>query len=218
MPRSLLALSVALCTLLAGCNSQAPAPSEKPAAPPAAAQPPAPSADAQFADLSKRWLDGAFKLSPVSATQAGDHRFDAELDDLSAEGRQRGLDFSKGMLAELEKIDRTKLSRENQIDYGILANQVKSDIWSTETLQGWAWDPTIYSQVAGGALYTLMAREFAPLPDRLRSATARMEKLPTLFAQMRANLDPKRVPLIHAQTAAKQNGGVMEVVDSMILP
>ncbi|HKP66436.1 MAG TPA: DUF885 domain-containing protein [Casimicrobiaceae bacterium] len=218
MPRSLLVLSLTISVLLAGCNSQTPAPAEKPAAAPAAAQPPAPNADAQFADLSKRWLDGSFKLSPVSATQAGDHRFDAELDDLSAEGRQRGLDFSKGMLAELEKIDRTKLSRENQIDYAILSNQVKSDIWSTETLQGWAWDPTIYSQIAGGALYTLMAREFAPLPDRLRSATARMEKLPKLFEQMHANLDPNRVPKIHADTVAKQNKGVLSLVDGLIMP
>ena len=217
MPRSLLVLSLAISVLLAGCNSQAPAPVEKHAAP-AAAQPSAPNFDAQFADVSKRWLDGSFKLSPVSATQAGDHRFDSELDDLSAEGRQRGLDFSKGMLAELEKIDHTKLSRENQIDYAILSNQVKSDIWSTEALQGWAWDPTIYSQIAGGALYTLMAREFAPLPDRLRSATARMEKLPKLFEQMHANLDLSRVPKIHADTVAKQNKGVLSLVDGLIMP
>jgi len=218
MSRSLLVLSLATSMLLAGCNSEAPPSAQKPAAAPAAAQPPAPNFDEQFADLSKRWLDGSFKLSPVSATQAGDHRFDAELDDLSAEGRQRGLDFSKGMLAELGKIDRTKLSRENQIDYAILSNQVKSDIWYVESLQGWAWDPTIYSQIAGGALYTLMAREFAPLPDRLRSATSRMEKLPKLFEQMHANLDPNRVPKIHADTVAKQNKGVLSLVDGLIMP
>lgn len=217
MSRSLLALSLAISVMLVGCNAQAPQPAEKPA-PPAVVQAPAPDFDGQFADLSKRWLDGAFRLSPVSATQAGDHRFDAELDDLSAEGRQRGLDFSKGMLAELGKIDRARLSRENQIDYAILLNQVKSDIWNTETLQGWAWDPTIYSQIAGGALYTLMAREFAPLPDRLRAATARMEKLPKLFEQMHANLDPNRVPKIHAETVAKQNKGVLSLVDGLIMP
>ena len=217
MSRSLHVLSLSIAFLLVACNSEAP-PAEKAAPPAASAQPPAPNADRQFADLSKRWLDGSFKLSPVSATQAGEHRFDSELDDLSAEGRQAGLDFSKGMLAELEKIDRTKLSRENQVDYGMLRNQLRSDIWSVETLQGWAWDPTIYSQLAGGALYTLMAREFAPMPDRLRSATARMEKLPKLFEQMHANLDPNRVPKIHADTVSKQNKGVLSLVDGLIMP
>ncbi len=217
MPRSLLALSFSISILLVACNSEAP-PAQTAAPPAASAQPPAPSGDPAFADLSKRWLDGAFKLSPVSATQAGEHRFDAELDDLSADGRQRGLDFSKNMLAELEKIDPAKLSRENQVDYAMLRNQLRSDIWSVETLQGWAWDPTIYSQLAGGALYTLMAREFAPMPDRLRSATARMEKLPKLFEQMHANLDPNRVPKIHAETVSKQNKGVISLVDGLIMP
>ncbi|HVT31407.1 MAG TPA: DUF885 domain-containing protein [Rhodanobacteraceae bacterium] len=218
MPRLALALSLSLSIILVACNSEAPPPAEKPAPAPVAAVPPAPSADEVFADLSKRWLDGMLKLSPVTATQVGDHRFDGDLDDLSAEGRQRGLDFSKGMLAELEKIDRAKLSRENQVDYGMLRNQLRSDIWSTETLQGWAWDPTFYSQIAGGALYSLMAREFAPLPDRLRAATSRMEKLPALFEEMHANLDPARVPKIHAETVAKQNKGVLSLVDGLIMP
>ncbi|HSS07943.1 MAG TPA: DUF885 family protein, partial [Rhodanobacteraceae bacterium] len=218
MPRTLHVLSLSLVLLLAACNSEAPPPQAEKAAPAAAAQPAVPSADEQFADLSKRWLDGSLKLSPVSATQVGDHRFDGDLDDLSADGRQRGLDFSKGMLAELDKIDRAKLSRESQVNYGMLKNQLRSDIWSTETLQGWAWDPTIYSQIAGGALYTLMAREFAPMPDRLRSATARMEKLPKLFEQMHANLDLARVPKIHAETVSKQNKGVLSLVDGLIMP
>ena len=55
-----------------------------------------------------------------------------------------------------------------------------------------------------------MAREFAPMPERLKSATARMEKIPALFAQMRENLDPARVPKIHAETVAKQNAGVLQ--------
>jgi uncharacterized protein (DUF885 family) len=218
MPRSLPALSTCLAVLLlAACTPEAPQPTaEKAAAAPT--QTAAPATDAQFADLSKRWLDGFMKLSPVSATQAGDHRFDAELDDLSTEGRKASVEFSRGILIELEKLDRSTLSRENQVDYGILRNQLRSDIWSNETLQSWAWDPMTYSQLAGGALYTLMAREFAPLPERLRSATSRMEKLPGLFAQMRANLDPARVPKIHAETVSKQNKGVLSLVDELIVP
>jgi len=209
-------LSIGL--LLAACTPEAPPPPQvaTPAVTPA--QPAAPSADEQFADIGKRWLDGYMKLNPVSATQTGDHRFDAELDDLGEAGRKASLDFSKGMLADLEKIDRTTLSRANQVDFGILRNQLRSDIWTGETLQSWAWDPLLYSQIAGGSLYTLMAREFAPLPDRLRAATARMQKLPGLFAQMRANLDPARVPKIHAETIAKQNKGVLSIVDEQIVP
>jgi uncharacterized protein (DUF885 family) len=100
----------------------------------------------------------------------------------------------------------------------ILRNQVRGDIWSLETYQAWAWDPQVYNSLAGGALYSLMAREFAPMPERLKSATARMQKIPGLFAQMRENIDPARVPLIHAETVAKQNAGVMGVVEQFIVP
>jgi len=176
------------------------------------------SADQRFADLSSRWLDGWMKLNPVYATQLGDHRFDDKLDDLSADGRKQLVDFSTRLLAELDAMDRSQLSRENQVDALILRNQLRSDIWGMETFQSWAWDPQAYSGLAGGAIYNLMAREFAPMPQRLKSATARMEQLPALFAQMRANLDPARVPKIHAETVARQNSGVLDLVDQFISP
>ncbi|OGT58147.1 MAG: hypothetical protein A3E01_01185 [Gammaproteobacteria bacterium RIFCSPHIGHO2_12_FULL_63_22] len=214
MSRLLLPL-VSLIVVLAACSPKAPEP-----APPATTSttPAVSEADTQFNDLSARWLDGAMRLSPVFATQIGDHRFDAELDDLSPEGRAKSLAFSKSLLADLENIDRSKLSRENQVDASVLRNQLRYDIWGYESLQSWAWDPMMYSQLAGGAIYSLVARDFAPLPDRLRNATLRMEKIPMLFAQMRANLDPARVPQIHAQTVAKQNKGILSLIDELIVP
>jgi uncharacterized protein (DUF885 family) len=210
-------LAVALLTATLAAGTVTGASAASPAA--SAATPTADAAvDARFADLSKRWLDGFLKLNPIGATQQGDHRFDAEIDDLSAAGRTAYVAFANTMLAELDAIDAGKLSRENQIDAAILRNQLRSDVWGMETQQAWAWDPQMYSGLAGGAIYNLMAREFAPLPDRLKSATARMEKLPALFAQMRANIDPARVPKIHAETVAKQNGGVISLVEQFIVP
>ena len=209
---ALLTATLAACS---GTNTSAPA---EPAAKEAAMTTKDAAVDARFADLSKRWLDGWLKLNPINATQQGDHRFDAEIDDLSAAGRTQYVDFSKKMLAELDAIDAAKLSRENQLDAAILRNQIQSDIWGMDTLQAWAWDPQVYGGLAGGAIYNLMAREFAPLPERLKSATARMEKLPALFAQMRENIDPARVPKIHAETVAKQNGGVISLVKQFIEP
>lgn len=207
-------LAVTLTTLLAGCGGPQTPP------PPAAGTATAPASDANaaFAALSRQAVDDWMRLSPVAATQAGDHRFDAELDDLSAAGRQRRVDTSKALLAKLDAIDAGKLSRENQVDAALLRNQLQSDIWSNDVLQDWAWDPQLYGGLAGGAIYGLMARDFAPLPERIAAATARMEKLPALFAQARANLDPARVPKIHAQTVARQNAGILSIVDTFITP
>ncbi|MBN6149055.1 DUF885 domain-containing protein [Xanthomonas sp. AmX2] len=211
-------LAAALLAALAGCQQHTDAPTAPSATPQAAAGAADPAADSAFAALSKRAVDTWMQLSPVGATQTGDHRYDSELDDLSAAGRQKSLDASKQLLAELDKLDVAKLSRENQVDAAILRNQLQSDIWNSEVAQSWATDPQVYNGLAGGAIYGLMAREFAPLPERLKAATARMEKIPALFAQARENLDPARVPEIHAKTVAKQNQGILSIVDTFIAP
>ncbi|MGO4721167.1 DUF885 domain-containing protein [Stenotrophomonas sp. 2MCAF14_2] len=209
-------LALALAAALAGCQ---PADAPTSGSTPAASQQAGDAAvDAAFADLSKRALDTWMQLSPVSATQIGDHRYDSEIDDLSAAGQQKTVDAYKGLLGELDKIEVAKLGRENQVDAAILRNQLQSEIWNAEVMQSGKWDPQLYNGVAGSAIYGLMAREFAPLPERLKAATARMEKLPAIFAQARENLDPARVPKIHAETVAKQNKGILSIVDTFITP
>ena len=175
-------------------------------------------ADAAFTALAGRALAHWMRVAPINATFLGEHKYDSEIDDYSAAGRARALAGSQKLLAELDHLDTTKLSRENQIDALLLRNQLRFDVFTWQAEQDWAWDPQVYSQLAGNALYNLMAREYAPLPQRLKAAAARMEKLPQLFAQARANLDPARVPKIHAETVAKQNGGVLEIVDTFITP
>lgn len=175
-------------------------------------------ADQDFAALAKKWLDGAMKLSPVSATQIGDHRFDAELDDVSAAGRNAGLAFTKDTLKSLDAIDKKQLSRPNQVDAALLSNALRSAIWTTESVQDWAWNPLNYQSIAGGAIYNLMAREFAPITQRLEHATRRMELLPTLLKQARTELVPSRVPVPHADTYKKQNPGLKSIIGEMIDP
>src|SRR5690606_10211068 len=214
MPRSLFAVSL-LTLALAACQGQAPS---APDARAPAAEAAESEHDRAFAAIAARFLDEGLALSPVAATQVGDHRFDAELDDLGAEGRARAAEWTRGMLAGLDAIDATALSRENQVDALILRNQLEGTLWDLEEMQSWAWDPQVYSGLAGGAIYGLMAREFAPLPDRLRAAVARMEKIPALLAQARENLDPARVPRTHAETVARQNRGILTLVDTFITP
>lgn len=174
--------------------------------------------NATFASLSKRYVDGLARLNPSSATGLGDHRFDAQVTDMSAAGRAKREAFSKAMLADLQRIDRKALSREEQVDAALLDNALRYDIWDAETLRGWAWDPQVYNDIAGGSLYSLAARDFAPWPQRLKAATARMEALPALLAQARENIVVARVPSIYATTVAKQNSGIVDIAESMLAP
>ena len=182
----------------------------------APAQPAA--ADTRFEALGTRFIAEFGRYSPVNATALGDHRFDGDLDDLSAAGRAQNAAWVRRLLGELEDIDRSALSRANQVDAAMLENQLRYALWSEETYRDWSWDPLVYTQLTGQALYGLLARDFAPLPERLRSLTSRLEKLPRLLEQARANLVAERVPSIHAETAVKQNPGVLSLLDGLVVP
>jgi uncharacterized protein (DUF885 family) len=178
---------------------------------------PATDGNADFEAIGKAWLDELARSSPTYATQLGDHRFDGELPDVSEAGRAGRMAQVKTTQTKLAAIDRATLSRENQVDAAMLAESLEAETFRTEKLQDWAWDPITYAGSAGGALYNLIARDFAPLPERLLSAAARMEKFAGMLAETRKQIVPERVPPIHAQTYSSQNAGAVSIIDDLIL-
>ena len=188
-------------------------------APPAPTTPMTPTAaDAQFEGISKRYLDEMLELTPVAATALGDHRHDAALDDVSAAGYGRRVALARELLASLRALDPTQLSRAHQVDARLLTSELEYQIWRVEQLREWRWNPLIYTELAGNSVYLLMARDFAPLPQRLHNVGERLSELPRLLAQVREVLDPARVPRIHAETAVKQNTGVLTLIDQLVVP
>jgi len=176
------------------------------------------AADDAFELLGQKYLDDLTHFSPVNATLIGDHRADDRLDDVNAAARDRALKAYKAYLGDLSAIDRDQLSRANQVDLEVLRNEIESSLWSLDTLQEWAWNPLVYVDLSGSAIYGLVARDFAPLNTRLRSAAARLEQLPRFFAQARESIQPARVPKIHAETAVQQNPGLVSIIETMIVP
>jgi uncharacterized protein (DUF885 family) len=174
--------------------------------------------DENWGALAQGYLQERPAFSPVSATRLGDHRFDNLLDQVSAEARAEEAAFLRRYQAELAEIDRTELSRANQVDHALLAHELDSQLWSLEELQPWAWNPLTYTRLAGGGIYSLMSREFAPLSERLSDVADRLEQLPRLLEQARIALVPERVPEIHAETAVKQNRGVISILEHQVKP
>lgn len=174
--------------------------------------------DEAFRNLADEYLSDLTNFSPVYATLIGDHSADGMLDEVDAAGREETLALLREYEAALEALDFDELSRENQVDAALLLHNLEAGIWSTETLQEWAWNPLYYIQLSGSGIYGLLARDFAPLEQRLESAASRLEQLPRFLAQARGELVPERVPAIHAETAVAQNQGLGSIIDNMILP
>ena len=174
--------------------------------------------DDAFRNLADEYISDLTNFSPVYATQVGDHSADHKLDQVDETARARSRELLTEYIAALTALDIDEMSKANQIDAEILLNQLESDLWASDALQEWAWNPLYYINISGSAIYGLVARDFAPVASRLRSATSRLNEIPRFLEQSRAAIQPERVPKIHAETAVKQNPGLTSIIDTMIVP
>lgn len=174
--------------------------------------------DVAFRTLADEYISDLPNLSPVSATMIGDHSADGELDQVDATARADYLTTLREYREALAALDRDEMSRANQVDAELLLHELESSIWSTETLQEWAWNPLYYVNISGGSIYSLLSRDYAPIEERLMSAASRLEQIPRFLEQARGELQPNRVPKIHAETAVQQNPGLGSIIDMMIIP
>lgn len=182
-------------TLLAGSLAAAPA-----------------GADAQFEQLAKGYLEKLLELHPEYATSLGDHRFDGRWSDYSAAGRATEVREERRFLKELDAIPPGQLNAVNRIDYQILHNRIEGALYAAETLREYEWNPQTYS--VGGGIYSLLARDYAPLPVRLKSVKARLEGIPAVLDAAKANLH--EATQIHTETAISQNKGTIGLIKAQL--
>ncbi|HEY0718174.1 MAG TPA: DUF885 domain-containing protein [Streptosporangiaceae bacterium] len=168
--------------------------------------------DRQFATLARQYLDDRGRRHPELATELGDHRFDAHLPLLSADAladERRALGRWAGTLGQL---DPGTLSAEHQVDAAMLANDVERQIFELDELHEPAWNPLLANP--GRAIYQLLARDFAPLPDRLASVTGRLAEVPGTLAAARDLLGA--MPRVHLETAIGQFSGTITLLNGVL--
>lgn len=165
-------------------------------------------ADAKFEEIARGCIEAFLQMKPEWATQLGDHRFDGRLNDRSKAGVDAELALAEKTLKDLATISPASLSTANRVDYAILKSNLESTVFEIQTVRGWEWNPLDYN--IGNAIYLLLSREYAPLPERLRDVKGRLEAIPAIVAAAKANL--KNPPKSHTETAALQNAGTIGLV------
>lgn len=175
---------------------------------PGAVRPAEVSSDAAFEQLAGRYVEDYLVRHPEQATSLGDHRFDNRLDDYSAAGRKRELADARKTLKELGRISPERLNRQNAADFAILGDHLEAAILEMGTIRSFEWNPMAYN--AANSIYLLLAREYAPLPDRLRAVEGRLRGISNVVAAARANL--RNPPRLHTETAIQQNQGSIHLV------
>src|SRR5581483_204492 len=169
-------------------------------------------ADAGFAALAREYLDDRAERHPDAATGLGDHRFDAHLADPSAQALEAERSALDAWGRRLAAVDHGALSAEHQVDAAMMANSVARRVFEIDELREHTWNPLLANP--GRAVYLLLAREFAPLAERLEAVAGRLAEIPAALAEARRQLG--RMPRVHLETAVAQFDGTIAMISEDI--
>src|SRR5581483_7761837 len=173
------------------------------------------SEDEKLQTFYRNYLEQVFRLQPVCATALGDHRYDALLDDISAGARECWTNLIEGTLNELPgEIDYTGLSRDGQIDFEILRNNLISKLWVEKNLRPFETDPRTYGFYINDSVYLLLTKSTQPKEINVANAIARMAEIPRIISEATRSL---RNPIKQVlETAIRQNAGAIRFYEREI--
>ena len=109
----------------------------------------------------------------------------------------------------------TDLAGDDAIDRDLLIGELEAARFAETELREETWNPLDWVYLLGGGLFSLLAREFAPLGVRLASVAGRLEGLPEVVAAARATIvghGGRPVGRFQTETALKQLAGIEELI------
>ena len=166
------------------------------------------NADTKLEAFFKSYLEETFQLRPLDATMLGDHRFDHLLDDISPKARATWLAQAKRTLEALPKaVPYDQLSRDRQIDFEMLRDDLTRSIWLSENTHPFEEDPRTYGGYISDSVYTLLVQSTLPKETNIENAIARMALIPGIIAVARETLQHPSKPML--ETAILQNRGAI---------
>ncbi|MSV35417.1 MAG: DUF885 domain-containing protein [Bryobacterales bacterium] len=177
------------------------------------------SASREFNKLTEDFVYGNLALSPASATQAGYHTHNSIaleelLDDYGPAGIAASRQFLSGIQSRIALLDEAALSKEEAADLEIIRNSIGVSQLELESIQNYKHNPTVYVELAGNALFECYMLDYAPIEKRFGHIIKRMERLPMLLAQAKANLVD--APEVWNRVAREENQGNIGLIDKTL--
>lgn len=161
------------------------------------------------------FLGELFEHQPVFATAMGDHRFDDRWPDYGHPDLAPYVKSLERWLGTFVALDEAELGADDRIDRDLLVEEIRRMLFEVRELAEHRWDPLGYVYETGTGLFTILARDFAPLAERMISLAGRVEGLPSYLDAAAADLTglPGRpVSLLHLETALAQLDGVIQLI------
>ena len=157
------------------------------------------------------WLDDFFasyyRRRPVNATFIGVHEFDERLPDLSEQAVNDTVAEMETSLRLLRELPSEQLTGAEALDRRLAEGFLEIQCWESASDHFQRGNPSLYVGEAAFAVIGLFLRDYAPIGRRFDAAVARMEAIPTLLAQGRANV--RRAPTAWTARAIRECGGAI---------
>jgi uncharacterized protein (DUF885 family) len=153
--------------------------------------------------LVAAYLDEHFTESPVTATHQGWDGLDDRLPDLSADGYARRAAASDRWFAEFSALADANLTAEERIDRDLVLSHVRGEQIMRDW-QVWRRQPDGYLSAALMGVFSLFLRRLHPEPELVESAVARLDAVPALLADARANLSAELANPVFGRRGAGQ--------------
>ena len=157
-----------------------------------------------FYRRAEQRLERLLELNPVLATQLGDHRWDDRLGDYTLEALESEQHEVLDGLSEFQAMETEGFPADAQIDHTLLIRILQSVIRNYERVEGHRRNPGMVVDEALGGVFLLILRDFAPLPERLRSALGRTREVGRVLEEGKANIVPEKTPPIWVEVALEQ--------------
>ncbi len=169
-----------------------------------------------YESLVEEYFSSAFANSPSWGTQAGFHKYDSQLENLSPVALNRfeaDLVRFQGLFRD-SRFDR--LPRAQRLDLSMIQANISANLLDLQQLRSFERDPDKYPSLIADSVFALAKRNFAPVNERFASAIARIEKAPSVLEAGKANLIPNKVPPIYCQIALEQLPGTIDLFKKTI--
>jgi uncharacterized protein (DUF885 family) len=162
-----------------------PRPESKPAAGPL---------DAKFWDLVEASFRDLVEKHPIYATFFGLHDGDGRLDDGTRDIVVQEIADEHRFIADVEAIDPAGLSESVRFERELALHNSRRRLFDSEVHRVWERRSTALDAVGDG-LFSIFARDYAPLAERLDSLASRMEGVPALLEQHKSRATAPQVKL-----------------------
>jgi uncharacterized protein (DUF885 family) len=167
-----------------------------------------------FREVVDAYFEDYFKANPSQATGVGFHQYDRQLEDFSLAAHQRNRRLLLTYLAEFQAISPSALAPLERDDREIMIALIHSGLLEEDRIQMWRKNPDAYSGAVTGSIFALIKRNFAPLPERLRSVIEREKQIPRALMQAREVL--RNSPKIYTDIAIEQLPGNVDFFQTTV--